>query len=137
MQKKKINQILIGSNNKGKIREIKQLLPKDIKIYSVRGFKIKSPKENGKSFLENSLIKSKYFSKKTGMACISDDSGIEIDILNKQPGIFSSRWSGKNGNFNIAIKKVFKKLSAKDNNWKKKKNQSQICLCIDALWSKN
>ena len=64
MQKKKINQILIGSNNKGKVREIQQLLPKTIKIISVKDFKIKSPKENGKSFLENSLIKAKYFSKK-------------------------------------------------------------------------
>tara|TARA_B100000214_G_scaffold347447_1_gene298799 strand:+ start:1044 stop:1646 length:603 start_codon:yes stop_codon:yes gene_type:complete len=128
MQKKKINQILIGSNNKGKVREIQQLLPKTIKIISVKDFKIKSPKENGKSFLENSLIKAKYFSKKTGMICLSDDSGLEIDILKKQPGIFSSRWGGKKGNFNIAIKKVFRKLNLADTNWKEKKIKARfIC----------
>ena len=128
MQKKKINQILIGSNNKGKVREIQQLLPKTIKIISVKDFKIKSPKENGKSFLENSLIKAKYFSKKTGMICLSDDSGLEIDILKKKPGIFSSRWGGKKGNFNIAIKKVFRKLNLVDTNWKEKKIKARfIC----------
>ena len=73
-------------------------------------FKLKSPKENGKSFRENSLINAKYFSKKTNIICLADDSGLEIDILNKKPGIFSSRWAGLKGNFDIAIKKVFIEL---------------------------
>ena len=55
------------------------------------------------------------------MICIADDSGLEIDTLNKKPGIFSSRWSGTKNNFNIAIKKVFKELKKKDQNWKNKK----------------
>ena len=59
MQKKKITNLLIGTNNKGKLREIKALLPKYIKISSVSKYKIKSPQENGNSFKENSLIKSK------------------------------------------------------------------------------
>ena len=65
MLKKKITKILIGTNNKGKLREIRDLLPKSIKIYSTSDFKLRSPIENGKSFKENSLLKSKYFSKKT------------------------------------------------------------------------
>ena len=64
---KKISHLLIGTNNKGKLKEIKALLPKRIKIYSNSNFKIKSPKENGKSFEANSIIKSKYFSKKTNL----------------------------------------------------------------------
>ena len=64
MSKQKINKLLIGTNNKGKLREIKSLLPKKIKIHSISEFKIKSPVENGKTFKENSLIKSKYFQKK-------------------------------------------------------------------------
>ena len=51
MQKIKINEIVIGSNNKGKIREISDLLPKNYKILTPRKYKLKSPKENGKSFL--------------------------------------------------------------------------------------
>ena len=81
MLMKKITKILIGTNNSGKLREIKDLLPKNLKIYSTSDFKIKSPSENGKTFEENSLIKAKYFSKKSKMICLSDDSGLEINIL--------------------------------------------------------
>jgi XTP/dITP diphosphohydrolase len=118
---KKISQLLIGSNNKGKLKEIKALLPKRIKIYSTLDFNIKSPVENGKTFEDNSIIKSKYFSKKTNLPCLADDSGLEIDILDKAPGIYSARWGGKNSDFNKAIKKVYKELDKKDKNWKKKK----------------
>jgi XTP/dITP diphosphohydrolase len=118
---KKISRLLIGSNNKGKLKEIKALLPKRIKIYSTSDFNIKSPVENGKTFEDNSIIKSKYFSKKTNLPCLADDSGLEIDILDKAPGIYSARWGGKNSDFNKAIKRVYKELDKKDKNWKKKK----------------
>ena len=120
MLNKKIKRLLIGTNNKGKLKEIKDLLPKDIKIYSTNNFNLKSPKENGKTFTENSLIKSRYFSKKTNLICLADDSGLEIDILKKKPGIYSARWGGKNSDFNIAIKKVYRELYKRDKNWKNK-----------------
>ena len=121
MYKKKNREIIIGSNNAGKIKEIRDLLPKTYKVFSPKDFKLKSPKENGKSFLQNSLIKAEYYSKKSGKICIADDSGLEIDILNKAPGIFSARWGGQKSNFNIAIKKVFRELKKKDKKWKEKK----------------
>ena len=127
MKQKKIIKIIIGTNNPGKLREIKDLLPKNLKIYSPKGLKIKSPKENGKSFKENSYIKAKYFSKKAKMICLADDSGLEIDLLNKKPGIFSSRWGGSKGNFKKAIKRVYKELSKKDKNWFKKKIHLRKC----------
>ena len=128
MSKKKINELLIGTNNKGKLREIKNLLPKSIKIYPTSVFNLKSPVENGKTFKENSLIKSKYFSKKTGLLCLADDSGLEIDILDKKPGIYSARWGGRHGDFSIAIKKVYKELNKRDKNWKRKKIKARfIC----------
>jgi XTP/dITP diphosphohydrolase len=123
---KKISQLLIGSNNKGKLKEIKALLPKRIKIYSTSDFDIKSPIENGKTFEDNSIIKSKYFSKKTNLPCLADDSGLEIDILDKAPGIYSARWGGKNSDFNRAIKKVYKELDKKDKNWKRKKIKARF-----------
>ena len=92
---KKISKLLIGTNNKGKYREIRDLLPKYIKTYSTSEFNLKSPKEDGVTFIENSLIKSKYFSKKTKLTCLADDSGLEIDLLDKNPGIYSARWGGK------------------------------------------
>ena len=108
MSKQKIYKLLIGTNNKGKLREIKSLLPKSIKIYSTSKFDLKSPVENGKTFTENSLIKSKYFSIKTGLKCLADDSGLEIDFLDKNPGIFSARWGGRHGDFDKAIRRVYR-----------------------------
>ena len=61
MPNKKITKLIVGTNNKGKLREIRDLLPKNLKIYSPSDFNIKSPVENGKTFKENSLIKAKYF----------------------------------------------------------------------------
>ena len=84
MQNIKIKKLLIGTNNKGKLKEIRNLLPKYIKTLSSSDLKIKSPKENGKTFEENSLIKSKYFSKKSNLICLADDSGLEIDALKKK-----------------------------------------------------
>ena len=128
MKNKKISKLIIGTNNKGKLKEIRDLLPKYIKTLSTLNFNLKSPRENGKTFEQNSLIKSKYFSKKTNLICLADDSGIEIDILNKKPGIFSARWGGKNSNFSKAIKRVYRELDKKDKNWKNKKIKARfIC----------
>ena len=120
MLKKKITKLLVGTNNSGKLKEIRDLLPKNLKLYSTSNFKIRSPIENGNSFEENSLIKAKYFSKKSKMICLSDDSGLEVDILGGEPGIFSARWGGKNGNFIKAMNRVFKELDKKDKNWRNK-----------------
>ena len=130
MKNKKFVEILIGSNNKGKIREIRDLLPKKIRIYTTQHFKLKSPKETGKTFLKNSLIKAKYFSKKTRKICIADDSGLEVDILNKAPGIYSARWAGKKNNFSLAIRKVYRKLDLADNDWRKKKIKARFICAI-------
>jgi len=129
MLKQKINKLLIGTNNKGKLHEIKSLLPKNIKIHSTTEFKLKSPIENGKTFKENSLIKSKYFSKKTNLICLADDSGLEIDILNKKPGVYSARWGGRKSDFNKAIKRVYKELNKKNKNWKNKKIKARF-VCV-------
>ncbi len=127
---KKILKLLIGTNNKGKLKEIRDLLPKYIKTYSTDDYNLKSPREDGLTFEENSLIKSKYFSKKTNLICLADDSGLEIDILNKNPGIYSARWGGKNGDFKKAIKRVYKELFKKDKNWQKKKIKARFVCAL-------
>jgi len=129
----KIKEILIGTNNKGKYREICNLLPNGIKKYSPQEFNIVSPNETGKSFEENSFIKASYFSKKTNLICLSDDSGLEIDLLNNKPGIYSSRWSGKKNNFNLAIKKIYKKMTDIKKDWKNETSARFIC-CMTLFW---
>ena len=130
---KKIKEILIGTNNLGKYKEICSLLPKKIKKHSLNEFKILTPKETGKSFKENSFIKASYFSKKTNLICLSDDSGLEIDLLGGAPGIYSSRWSGKKKDFNLAIKKIFKGMKKKRKNWVTVSNARFVC-CLTLFW---
>jgi XTP/dITP diphosphohydrolase len=131
---KKILKLLIGTNNKGKYQEIKDLLPKYIKTYSTSEFKLKSPKEDGLTFEENSIIKSKHFSKKTKLICLADDSGLEIDLLDKSPGIYSARWGGKKGDFKKAINRVYKELSKKDKNWKNKKIKARFICALSICY---
>ena len=123
----KIKKILIGTNNTGKYEEICALLPKEIKKYSPKEFKISTPNETGSSFEENSLMKASYFSKKTNLTCLSDDSGLEIDILNGAPGIYSSRWSGKKNDFDLAINKVFEEMGKIKKEWENENTAKFVC----------
>ena len=137
MLMKKIIKIIVGTNNKGKLKEIKDLLPKNLEIYSPSNFKIKSPTENGKTFEENSLIKAKYYSKKSKMICLADDSGLEIDIIGLKPGIYSARWGGKKGDFVKAMNRVFKELNKKDKNWKNKKIKARFVCALTIYGPEN
>ena len=137
MRRKKILKLLIGSNNQGKIKEIRDLLPKNLDIFSSQDLHLKSPKENGKSFEENSLIKAKYFSKKSKIICLADDSGLEIDLLNGGPGIYSARWGGKKNNFNLAIQRVYKELNKKNKFWFKKKQRARFKCVLSIYWPNN
>ena len=102
----KINKILIGTHNKGKFKEISDLLPKTIEKFSPESFNLDSPEENGKTFKENSEIKANFFCNKTNLITLSDDSGLEIESLNGDPGIHSARWAKKYGSFNKAMDEI-------------------------------
>ncbi len=134
MKNKKISKILIGTNNRGKLREITNLLPKKVKVFSTKDFNLKSPNETGKTFKSNALIKAKYFSKKTNLICLSDDSGLEIDVLKKKPGIYSARWGGKKSDFNKAMQRVYKELDKKDKEWRTKKVSARFICALVIYW---
>ena len=129
----KIKEIIIGTNNEGKYKEISDLLPSRVKKHSPKEFDILTPEETGKNFGENSLIKASYFSKKTNLICLSDDSGLEIDLLKGEPGIYSSRWSGEKNNFNLAIEKVYKKMNNIKKDWKNNNKAKFVC-CMTLFW---
>ncbi len=127
---KKIKKIIIGTHNKGKFKELSDLLPKKIKKMSPREFGIKSPKETGKTFLANSKIKARYFSKKSKNICISDDSGLMVDCLDQKPGIYSARWGKRYGGFKNAMRKIIKMVKEKNRN---KKNKNTKATFVSAL----
>ena len=134
MKNKKISKILIGTNNRGKLREIANLLPKKVKVFSTKDFNLKSPNETGKTFKSNALIKAKFFSKKTNLICLSDDSGLEIDVLKKKPGIYSARWGGKKSDFNKAMQRVYKELDKRDKEWRTKKISARFICALVIYW---
>ena len=117
-----MKKILIGTHNKGKFREISYLISKKYKKISPISLKIKSPKETGKTFVANSRLKVKFFSKYVDFPVISDDSGLCIKALNNKPGIFSARLARKHGSFFKAMKFIIKKME-------KEKNRSATFVC--------
>ena len=132
--KKKINSIVIASQNPGKIKEMLPFIKKlNTKIYFAKDFKLKEPKEDGSNFVENALKKSRYVNNKTKKVSIADDSGLVIPSLQGKPGIFSARWAGEKKDFNKAMKKVNNLLYKKKTNayyisvlaitWNKKKEE--------------
>ncbi len=129
----KIKEILVGTNNSGKYKEICDLLPRVIKKYSPKEFNILTPDETGKSFEENSFIKASYFAKKTNLICLADDSGLEIDILDGKPGIHSARWGGKNKNFDLAINRVFEEINNVKGKLKNNIKAKFVC-CMTLYW---
>ena len=106
----KIDKILVGTHNKGKFIEISDLLPKKIIKISPIDLGIKSPIENGKTFEDNSEIKAEFFCKNSNLVTLSDDSGLEVDAMNGEPGIFSSRFAEDLGGFQNAMKKILEKI---------------------------
>ena len=134
---KKIKQILIGTHNKGKIKEISYLLNKNIKKITPFDLKIKSPRETGKSFKANSELKAKYFFKKSKITTISDDSGLCVDCLNNRPGIYSARWAKKYGSFIKAGKKIIELVKKKKKNKKKKNVKAKFICSLTFIYNLN
>tara|TARA_B100002051_G_scaffold198188_1_gene188061 strand:+ start:70 stop:663 length:594 start_codon:yes stop_codon:yes gene_type:complete len=106
----KINKILIGTHNNGKFKEISDLLPRNVVKISPISLGIESPEETGKTFSENSVLKAKFFYEKSNIVTLSDDSGLEIECLNNEPGIYSSRWADEFGGFDNAMTEILKRV---------------------------
>ena len=126
----KINKILIGTHNKGKFKEISDLLPRNIVKISPTSLGIESPEETGKTFSENSLLKAKFFYEKSNIVTLSDDSGLEVECLNNEPGIYSSRWADEFGGFDNAMTEILKRVK-KINKGTKASFTSSLTIYLD------
>lgn len=90
--------VVLASNNKGKLRELGELLAgHHMEIVPQGDFDIPEAVEDGLSFVENALIKARHAAALSGLPAIADDSGLEVDALNGQPGIHSARYAGDGG----------------------------------------
>ena len=92
------NRVVLASSNKGKLRELQQLLQqREVELLPQSEFGVADAEETGLSFVENAIIKARHACDFTGLPSVADDSGIEVDALNGEPGIYSARYSGVTG----------------------------------------
>ena len=90
--------IVLASGNSGKLRELQAVFgSEEVELLPQSDFAVSSVAETGLSFVENALIKARHASEATGLPAIADDSGIEVDALNGEPGIYSARYAGSDG----------------------------------------
>ncbi len=109
------HKLVLATRNQGKITEFRRILeelaPGQIELIGVDKFPdLVDVEETGTSFEENSLLKARYTSQATGLPAIADDSGLCVDALNGDPGIFSARWAGVHGNDQANLEKVLDQL---------------------------
>jgi XTP/dITP diphosphohydrolase len=109
-------ELLIATGNKGKFKEITELVkPFGIKTFSPSDFGIiEEPEETGKTFKENSILKAKYYAEKANIPALADDSGLCVEALGGQPGIYSARWAGEGKDFSVGMKKIEKVMLEAD-----------------------
>ena len=112
-----MDKIVFATTNAGKTKEIKEILADfDVEVVSMKEMNITADiEENGATFEENSLIKARAVSKLTGLPALADDSGLEVDYLNGEPGIYSARYLGRDTDYDYKNNYIIKKLKdAKD-----------------------
>ena len=127
-----MRKLVLATQNNGKIKEFERLLAEfasDIQVLGLRDFPdMPDIPETGESFIENSLLKARGISKFTNLPALADDSGLCIDYLNGDPGIYSARWSGVHGDDTANISKVLLQLEGVPTN-----NRSAQFKCEVAL----
>jgi len=107
--------IVIASHNKGKVREIGELLaPLGLSVVSASEMGVDEPEETGLTFSENAILKAVNTANKTGLPALADDSGLCVEDLDGAPGIYSARWAGENKDFTVAFARIQKELSNKN-----------------------
>lgn len=111
MRKLQPGRLVVASHNAGKVREIMALLgPYGIEPVSAADLDLPEPEETGTTFRDNALLKARQAADLSGLPALSDDSGLCVDALNGDPGIFSARWAGENRDFGEAMRRVEAKL---------------------------
>lgn len=109
------HKLLLATRNKGKIEEFRRILeavaPGEIELVGLDQFPhLHDVDETGNTFEENALLKAREMSEATGLPAIADDSGLCVDALNGDPGIYSARWAGKHGDDAANTAKVLEQL---------------------------
>ena len=105
--------LLVATTNRGKLREIAGILRgAPVELVTLESYRaIPGPEETGTTFAENARLKALSYSKATGLATVADDSGLEIDALDKAPGVHSARWHGTD--YQVKFRRIYELLREK------------------------
>lgn len=107
------SRVVVASHNMGKVREIRDLLkPFGLEVFAANEIGLAEPEETGTTFAANALIKAKAAAKSSGLPAISDDSGLCVEALSGEPGIYSARWAGPRKDFALAMQTLETRLES-------------------------
>jgi XTP/dITP diphosphohydrolase len=128
------HKLLLATRNQGKIVEFRRILdalaPGEIELVGLDQFpNLHDVDETGSTFEENALLKAREMSEATGLPAIADDSGLCVDALNGDPGIFSARWAGEHGNDQANLEKVLDQLKEVPD-----EKRTAYFICVAALY---
>ncbi|KAF0100795.1 MAG: Nucleoside 5-triphosphatase RdgB (dHAPTP dITP XTP-specific), partial [Hyphomonadaceae bacterium] len=124
-----VKSVLIASHNSGKVKEIRDLLqPFGVEVFDASGIGIEEPEETEPSFTGNALLKARAAAKASNKLSLGDDSGLCVNALGGQPGIYSARWAGPSRDFGVAMARVEQELLAI-----KASDYSAYFICVLAL----
>lgn len=108
--------LIFATGNQHKLMEVKKMMPSHIELLSLKDINFNEDiEETGKTLEENALLKAKTIFLKTGISCIADDSGLLVDTLNGEPGVYSARYAGPEKNDENNTQKLLKELHASNN----------------------
>lgn len=113
MRKLEPGRLVIATHNKGKVPEISALVaPYGVQPISAAELDLPEPEETGTTFIANALLKARQAADLSGLPALADDSGLCVDALGGEPGIFSARWAGSERDFKLAMQRVEDRLGA-------------------------
>ena len=107
-----MKKIILASNNQGKIKEFNTMLQGVYEVVSMSDMNVEEVPEIGLTFVENALIKARNASEQSGLPALADDSGIVVDALNGEPGIYSARYAGIHGDDEANTQKILDEMSS-------------------------
>ncbi|MEM9104322.1 MAG: RdgB/HAM1 family non-canonical purine NTP pyrophosphatase [Pseudomonadota bacterium] len=121
--------LVIASHNQGKVRELRDLLdPLGYELVTAGDLDLEEPEETGLTFEDNAKLKALAATQASGLPSLSDDSGLAVDALGGQPGIYSARWAGPEKDFDMAMERVQKELEAEGSGNRTARFVSVICM---------
>ncbi len=129
-----MNKIVLATGNRDKVKEITEILKNlDIELLTLEDFPgVPEVVEDGKTLEENALKKARVISEFTKLPAVSDDTGLEVEVLNGAPGVYSSRYSGENATYADNVKKLLDDLQSVP-----QENRQARFRCVVALYSEN